>query len=251
MIHNETTGSAGGQFPITRYSALVALRSDQPEVRRRAFDRIVAAYWRPVYKYIRIRRRRSSDDAQDLTQGFFTRVVEKGFFDNFDPAKARFRTFLRTCLERYLNNESRAESAQKRGSGDTVLSLDFASVEGEIAPIAAIDETNPEVYFEREWVRGLLESAIGQLKERLENSGRARYYQLFMRYDVEGFESGERITYSDLAAEFQVSPTDVTNYLAAARREFRAIVLEIIRDLTVSDDEYRREVRVVLGVEVD
>jgi RNA polymerase sigma-70 factor (ECF subfamily) len=83
---NDASGAAGGGFPATRWSAVVAARSADPAERRRAFDRIVSVYWRPVYKYIRARWQKPGPDAQDLTQEFFARVIEKDFADTIRRA---------------------------------------------------------------------------------------------------------------------------------------------------------------------
>ena len=96
------------RFPITRLSAIVAAGSADQAERARAFEVLVSAYWMPVYKYIRIKWNRSTEDAQDLTQGFFTAAIEKNFFGRYDPSKAKFRTFLRTCLDGYIANEHKA-----------------------------------------------------------------------------------------------------------------------------------------------
>src|SRR5688572_17741960 len=100
-------------------------RSPDPEQRRLAFERVVQAYWKPVYVYLRLRWRASAEDAEDLTQGFLARAFEKRFFDAYDPARARFRTFLRTCLDGYAANEQAAERRLKRGGAVAVLSCDF------------------------------------------------------------------------------------------------------------------------------
>ena len=122
-------GGEGGRFPITHRSAILAARSDDPTERARAFDLIVTAYWRPVYKYIRIKWRKSNEDAKDLTQGFFARAIEKGFFDGYDHDKARFRTFLRVCLDGFIANEEKAAGRIKRGGEVTLLPLDFEDAE--------------------------------------------------------------------------------------------------------------------------
>ena len=87
------------QFPATRHSMVAAIRSGQPEIRRSAFDTLVVAYWKPVFKYLRLKWHAPEEDAADLTQAFFLRAFEKAFFDGFDPQRARFRTYLRTCLD--------------------------------------------------------------------------------------------------------------------------------------------------------
>jgi DNA-directed RNA polymerase specialized sigma24 family protein len=91
-------------FPVTRHSIVAAMRSAQPDERRSAFDTLVTAYWKPVFKYVRLKWHVSPEDAADLTQAFFLRAFEKDFFSGFDPAKARFRTFLRICLDGFVAN---------------------------------------------------------------------------------------------------------------------------------------------------
>src|SRR3989442_7054857 len=92
-------------FPLTRGSVVRAAGSADAETRRRAFEALVGAYWKPVYNYVRLKWGASGEDAEDLTQGFFARALEKGFFDRFDPARARFRTYLRACLVGFVANE--------------------------------------------------------------------------------------------------------------------------------------------------
>src|SRR4051794_15933966 len=119
-------------FPVTRHSVVSAIRSDRAEVRRSAFDTLVAAYWKPVFKYVRLKWHASPDDAADLTQAFFLRAYEKEFFEAFDPARARFRTFLRTCLDGFVANTRKADGRLKRGGAVTLVPLDFDEAEREL-----------------------------------------------------------------------------------------------------------------------
>ena len=93
-----------GAFPPTRASLVRAAGEGDGEPRRQAFGALAEGYWRPVYKYLRWRWRADRAEAEDLTQGFFARAYEKRFFDRFDPARGRFRTFLRACLDGYAAN---------------------------------------------------------------------------------------------------------------------------------------------------
>jgi DNA-directed RNA polymerase specialized sigma24 family protein len=86
-------------FPTTRRSTVARIASVDGEERRRAWETLVSAYWKPVYKYSRLKWKLDPDAAADLTQAFFARAIEKDFFRSYDPAKAAFRTFLRTCLD--------------------------------------------------------------------------------------------------------------------------------------------------------
>jgi RNA polymerase sigma factor (sigma-70 family) len=234
------------RFPTTHFSAVLGARGDRPEERRRSLDAIIAAYWRPVYKLIRLRFRRSPEDAEDLTQAFFVRALEKDFFAGYDPAKGRFRTYLRTCVDRFVANEEKAASRLKRGGGATE-SCDFASAEAEIAAVgAAARDRPPEELFDAEWVRSLFALAVDGLRTACEAAGKGRHFDLFRRYDLEDAGEG-KVTYDDLAREFSLTPTLVTNHLAWTRREFRRILLETLRQVTGSDEEFRLEARLLLG----
>src|SRR5262245_66547400 len=130
------------QFPATRHSVLAAIRSDDGEVRRVAFDTLVTAYWKPVFKYVRLKWNAPPDAAAGLTQAFFLRAYEKEFFEGFDPARARFRTYLRTCLDGFVANARKAESRLKRGGGVTLVPIDFDEAERELSQQArnAVDD---------------------------------------------------------------------------------------------------------------
>lgn len=226
------------RFPATRRSVLLAARDADPEVRRQALDTLIDSYWKPVYKYLRVQHRAEGDEAQDLTQSFFALALEKGTFDRYDPGRARFRTFLRLVLDGFVANERKAARREKRGGG--ALALDFESAEAELARSPSQDLT-PEEYFHREWVRGL----FGRAVERLRAETSPRRFLLFERYDLEE----ERPTYAELAGELGITTVQVTNELAAARRDFRRLVLDELRALTGSEAEFRAEARDVLGVE--
>ena len=227
----------GSLFPTTRRSVVLALASDDAEDRTRAFDALVAIYWRPLYKYVRIAHQRVANDAEDLTQAFLARAFEKNALAGYDAGKASFRTFLRTLFDRHIANEVKAAARQKRGGGE--LHLDFAAAEEEIA--REHDRNgSPEEYFQREWVRSVFALAI----DRLRQSSDPDDFRIFEAYELEG-----HVSYREIGQRLGMSETTVTNRLAATRRRFREIVLDVLRDATASDSEYRREVRALLGVE--
>jgi RNA polymerase sigma factor (sigma-70 family) len=233
-----------GSFPETRWSVIVAARSSDGNQRRLAFDRITSAYWKPVYKYIRAKWNKSRDDAEDLTQEFFTRVIEKDFLAGYDPAKARLRTYLRTCVDGIVLNHHRDASAQKRGGAAVILSLDFELAEGELKRTGLPSPERIDDFFEREWVRSIFGMAVDRLRSECEASNKLTHFRLFERYDLN--EDDENISYGDLAIEFGLAKTDVNNYLAWARREFRRITLDLLREMTSTEEEFRDEARALL-----
>ena len=230
-------------FPTTRRSVIVALGSDDDERRRRAFDTFVAIYWKPLYKYLRVTDRRSETDAEDLTQAFLAKCFENGSLASYDSAKATFRTFLRMLFDRFVMNEVKASQRQKRGGGATML--DFSHAEEEIA--REHDRGgSPEDYFQREWVRSVFALAVERLRDECAAGGRQTHFAIFEAYDL---DETLRASYRETGERFGISESMVTNWLAATRRRFRGIVLDVLREATASDAEYRNEVRALLGVD--
>ena len=243
-------GGRSGRFPATEWSAIVAAGSTDPAERTRAMETLIAAYWKPVYKYVRIKWRKSNEDAKDLTQGFFAAAIEKDFFKSYDPAKARFRTFLRTCLDGFISNEEKAARRIKRGGDAVLLSIDFESAEDEIRRADLPAPETLDEYFDKEWVRSLFGLAIDNLKAECEAKGKSVHFRLFESFYLDEENDSGRITYDRLARESGLSTSNVTNYLAYARREFRRIVLERLREVTATQEEFRREARSLLGVDI-
>jgi RNA polymerase sigma factor (sigma-70 family) len=240
---------AGKQFPITRLSAILAATSSDKKERARGLDILAASYWMPVYKYLRLKWGKSAEDAEDLTQGFFAAAIEKNFFRSYDPSRARFRTFLRACLDGYVSNQEKSARAIKRGGQAIFLSLDFEEAESQFKNAKPPAAKSPEDYFEQEWVRSFFALAVDGLEKELKRGGKELHYLLFERYMLDEAGQQTKISYKDLAREFDLSTTQVNNYLTSARREFRKIVLAKLRELTESEEEYQREARALLGMD--
>lgn len=247
MTDDTGIGEGSGKFPATRHSAVLAAQSPNLLERERGLAILVAAYWKPAYKYLRLRHRESNEDAKDLTQGFFTRAIEKEFFAGYDPAKGSFRTYLRTCLDRFVANEKKAAARQKRSPEAPILSLDFEDAEGELARGEPTDHRTMDQYFHDEFVRNLFGLAVEKLREECALRGKDLPFRLFERYELDR-DPDQKMTYDKLAEELHIPVTQVTNFLAFARREFRRIVLEKLREITASDREFRDEAKNLLGV---
>ena len=233
-------------FPATRLSVVERTRSGDAAVRRVALDAIIEAYWKPVYKYLRMKWSLAPDEAADLTQDFFTSALEKDVIEKYDPARARFRTYLRICLDGFASNARKAERRLKRGGGVRLVALDFETAEGEIATREpAVDADVDEVFY-REGVRALLERSVAELKRVADTSGRGVMFEVFARYDlVDDHET--RPTYAELARALGLTAATVTNHLAAMRKQFRIILLERLRELTSSEEEWEAEAAKLLG----
>ena len=220
-------GGPHGNFPSTQLSLLEASTEG---LSREALERVMALYWKPVYRFIRLKFRKDNEDAKDLTQGFFTSALERDFFTRFDPAKASFRTYLRMAVERFAVSQHAASNRQKRG-GD----IQFEPVEDH-----AIPTESPEQIFEREWQRQLFALALDDLRAHCDASGKQLQFRIFEAYDL-ALDEVERPSYSSLAARHGVAETAVTNHLAWARRTLRDFVTERLRGVTSGEQELRME----------
>ena len=137
----------------------------------------------------------------------------------------------------------------KRGGAVEFTSLDFQDAENQIDFAGLQPSNSVEALFEMEWRRSVFNMALELFQTRSLEQGRELQFKLFERYVLDGLEDGRRVKYEDLARQFGLSTATVTNYLAAARRDFRRAVFDKLRELTVADDEFRREARTLLGVE--
>ena len=246
-------GGPAAAFPASRCSVVRAASSSDPSIRKQAFADLTSAYWKPVYKYVRLRWNRPADDAQDLTQGLFVQVIERGLLEKFDPAKSHLRTYLRVCVDSFVMNEEKAAKRLKRGGNVSHIALDFAGAEEELGgatmdPASIPSPESLEDFFEKEWIRGLFELAVEDLRKHCEANERERSFCLFEEYDLAGDET---ISYDRLATEYGIAVTDVTNALSWARREFRRGALERLREICGSEEEFQREARAVFGWEAE
>jgi RNA polymerase sigma factor (sigma-70 family) len=237
-------------FPLTRRSIVLRLASPDGTERERAREALVAAYWKPVYKYLRVRWGAAPADAEDLTQGFFLRLLERDALAAYDPARSRFRTFVRVCLDRHVANEHKAEQRAKRGGQAHVVSLEVERAEGELARADPPAPEATERWFEVEFARSVFELALATLRRESLERGRAAALRAFELCDVEEPPPGAgRPSYEGIAAQLGVPVTTVTNHLSLMRRELRRIVLHTLRELTASDEEFRLEARQLLGLD--
>jgi RNA polymerase sigma factor (sigma-70 family) len=248
MSENTPFPEASHQFPPTRWSVVQAARGDDAEDRQRALNTLVFAYWKPVYKYIRLHWHKDREQAADLTQDFFLKLLEKHLLDRFDPERARLRTYLRLCVDGLVMNTDKSAQRLKRGGAVTFLSLDFETAEGELRQLPVASGDGPEELFSREFARSLFANAVERVRAKCVQEDKPLPFRIFEFYDIEG--GAKELTYEEVGRRFGIKATDVTNYLASARREFRRNVLEELRKMTGTEEEFRREATALLGLKM-
>jgi len=243
MDQDTWIGGPAHAFPATGLSLLVRAADVDADARRAALDCLVSAYWKPVYKYIRLRWHAGNEDAKDWTQEFFAVALERDYLQKYDPARARFRTYLRTCVDGFVANQLKAASRVKRGGGAELLSLDFREADAELAQEKA--SSDPEELFHREWIRNLFQMAVDALERSCAANGRPEVFNVFARYDLD--PPPEKKTYREVADDMGITPTQLNNYLASARRKFRELVLERLAEVCATDEELQAEASLLFG----
>lgn len=224
-------------FPTTRHS-LIQSAAGSGTLAREALDAIVAVYWKPAYKHVRIQWRRQNEEAKDLVQGFFTALIEQQILAGFDPSKARFRTYLKGCLDHFVMKQDERANRLKRGGGAAML-CDFEAAERELAGSPSVEDV-----FLREWQRQMFALGIEELRKFCLTGAKTVQYAIFAQYDL---ADADRPSYAELAAQHGIPVTSVTNYLAWARRELRRLVLLRLSSVTSGAPECQAELRVLFG----
>lgn len=234
-------------FPDTRRSVLERVQSDDADARRAAFGDLTAGYWQPSYKYLRLRWRLPAHEAEDMVQSFFAAAFEKQYLEKYDARQARFRTFLRVCLDRFVQNVQKSDRAAKRGGGSALLSLDFPGAERELASLPGA-VSDAERFFHDETVRALFSRAVDALRRRCRADDRDTVFAVFERHDL---RPADDASYAEVARDLSLTVAQVTNYLHLARRLFREAALAELRAISATDAEFRDDARALFGAEVD
>ena len=239
------TGARGrGKFATTRWT-MVNAAADSAEVPARvALEQLCEVYWPPLYSYLR-RRGHDREEAEDLTQGFFTRLLEGDAIRAADPARGRFRGFLLTALKRYVINEHERATAARRGGNRLRFALDFDEAERTYASGAGTDDT-PDRVFDRKWASLCLDRALASVRAEYEAAGKGRTASVLMPYLT---ESGELPPYRAAAQQLQISEGAVKVAVHRLRQRFGVVLRQQVADTVLSpedtDDEMRELMRAV------
>jgi RNA polymerase sigma-70 factor (ECF subfamily) len=218
-----------GRFGTTRWSLVLAAGQTSNERSVQALAHLCEMYWYPAYAFIR-RQGCRPEEAADLTQEFFTRVLQKNYFHDADPAKGRFRAFLCGSIRHFLSNERDRARTLKRGGSQPAISLDVEAAEGTYR-IELRDDLTPEKLFDRRWALILLERALARLRDSHVSAGKS---ELFDR--LKGFLTGDStgVPYADVAQALGMSEGAVKVAVHRLRRHFRGTLIQEISE-TVSD----------------
>jgi RNA polymerase sigma-70 factor (ECF subfamily) len=231
-------GSPGAVFPTTHWSVVLeAGRDDSPQAGA-ALEQLCRVYWYPLYAYVR-RRGHSAEDAQDLTQEYFLRLLQSPFLSRADRAKGKFRSFLLAALEHFLAKEWRRAHRQKRGSGRQLVSLDELPAEQRYR-LEPPDELTAEMLYNQTWALTLLEGAMAALRQEWEAAGKGPLFE-----ELQSTLQGERPDrpYASVAARMGMGEGAVRMAAHRLRQRYgellRAHVAQTVGDPGEIDGEIR------------
>lgn len=236
----------GAAFVTTHWSVVVTAGRTDTTRARDALAKLCQTYWFPLYLYVR-RRGHSPEDAQDLTQEFFARLLERNWVASADQEKGRFRTFLLTAMNRFLADEWDKARAQKRGGGVPAVPLQFDTAETRYG-VEPADNTTPEKSFERRWALTLLEAVLKRLQAEYESQGKADLFAALNPCLV-----GERTTqpYAALATSLGTSEAAVKSAVHRLRQRYRQLlrdeIAHTVDGLAEVDEELRHLFAVLAG----
>jgi RNA polymerase sigma-70 factor (ECF subfamily) len=227
-----------GHFVTTHWSLIRrAARTDVAEAEA-ALSELCRTYWYPLYTFIR-RQGRNPHDAEDLTQAFFAKLLDKNYVDAAAKEKGRFRTFLLTALKRFLANEWDREHAQKRGGFQPMLSIDQERAEARFAAEPACAAL-PDVLFDQQWAAALLDQVMQRLGDEYAASGRAALFEL-LRSRLAPDASAP--PYAEVAKQLHLSEAAIKMAVQRLRARYRQILREEISQTVSAPEEIEDEIR--------
>ena len=224
-------------FPTTSWSLVLAAGRGDEAASQEALERLCQAYWYPVYVYIRSRQQ-SPEDARDLTQEFFFRLLDRRGLHTIETPKGRFRWFLQAAIKNFLANEYDRSQAQKRGGGRIFVNWEMERAE-DAYRLEPADTLTPERIFDRRWSLLLLNRIVERLREEYQRSGRADYFDHLKDFLMG--EEGPR--YRDLATTIHTTEGAVKVAIHRLRRRFGEILRSEIAETVANEDEVEEELR--------
>jgi RNA polymerase sigma-70 factor (ECF subfamily) len=235
--------SQGACFVTTHWSVVLDAKGNDPTRASEALEKLCRIYWRPVYAFIR-RNGHGTADAQDLTQEFFTRLLSKEYLRHLRDQRGKFRSFLLTFVKHFLSDEREKASAQKRGGGQAVLSLD--DTDGEDLYVAeTTNQISPDQVFEGRWAQTVLDQALNHLREDYYATGKGALFEQLK--DVQPGEHGP-VSYAQLGAELGMTETAIKSAVHRLRRRHREFLREEIAHTVTRPEDVDDEIRYLIGL---
>jgi RNA polymerase sigma-70 factor (ECF subfamily) len=235
-------GEHGGWFTTTHWSVVLKAGAATPDAHA-AMECLCQTYWYPLYAYAR-QRGWTADDGKDLTQEFFTRLLQKNQLAHASREKGRFRSFLLASFKNFMVNESDRANAQKRGSGQPTISLDAAAAEGMFS-LEPVSDLTPEKVFEQRWAATLLERAFGRLQNEYTHPKKQALFDSLKPFLTAEATAGD---YDLVAQRLQMEPKTVAVAVHRLRKHYRECVRAEVANTVANPADLEDEMRYLFSV---
>lgn len=236
--HPETALGAAREFATTRWSVVMAAGAPTSPRSSEALAQLCQAYWYPLYAYVR-RQGHSAHDAQDLTQEFFTRLLQKNYLAAVDRDKGRFRSFLLASLKHFLANEWDKARALKRGGGQEIIHLDAHDAETRYS-LEPREVVSADKIYERRWAMMLLDRVLNRLREEQVAAGKGTQFDV-LKTCLLGDRSS--VPYVDLSAQLGMTEGNLKVTVHRLRQRYRELLRAEIAETVASPAEVDEELR--------
>jgi len=234
--------SPPGEFVTTHWSMVLAAGETASPQSAAALEKLCEAYWYPLYAYVR-RSGHNPDDAKDLTQEFFARLLERKYLRLADPDRGRFRSFLLTSLKHFLINEWKRANREKRGAGQTFIALDEDLAESRFAAESAENQP-PETRYDRAWAGMLMERALIALRGEFDQGGKR---ELFERLKVFVWGDKNTLSYAAMAEQLGMTEGAVKVAVHRVRKRYRTLLRQKIGETVVDPADIGDEIRFLIS----
>lgn len=229
-------------FAVTHWTVVMtAARGNQGSNAAEAMTELCRTYWYPLYAFLR-RHGHDTHRAEDLTQAFFAKLLGRDFLANIDPQKGKFRAFLLASLKHFLSDERDRASAQKRGGGKPIISLDCLDAESRYCLEPAHDLT-PEKMYEKQWALSVLELVLSRLQDESAAAGKSALFEALQATLTDGQAS----RYADIAGELGMTEAAIKTAAFRLRRRYRELLNELIAQTVADPAEIEDEIRYLMS----
>ncbi len=240
---NAGAARSGGQFLTTHWSVVLLAGQTASPDSDAALEQLCRAYWFPVFAFAQ-RKGFKPEDAKDLTQQFFSRLLKRNDFAGLDPQKGKFRTFLLTAFTHFLSNERDRAATLKRGGGKIILSLDELTPE-QLSVLTLAESSSPAREFDLRWALAVLDQALKQFQSEMSAAGKAGQFEVLRPFlTVEASEGG----YAKVAQQLGVANSSVAVLVHRMRQHYRELVRSVVAQTVSRATEIEEEMRYLFEV---